>query len=582
MGIRLRTRRARLLVPLLLVTGLLVSAPIGTAQSAAPAVPTTAKASKPRFTTAAGFDVSAPMRDVARQATAARRGAGTLDRPERGPAAAGQGFSGDAAVQSTTGRSPATIDIPSPSVNFEGIPAEANIPILGGLPIPPDPDGDVGPNHYVEMVNTAWAVYSKTGTLLLGPLSLASIWAGFEVPDCEDNSGDPIVVHDQQANRWILTQFTTLGPNYYNCVAISTGPNPTGSYYRYAFSTGVNFPDYPKYGVWRNTYVATTREFAPDDSFAGIGVYGLERARMLNGNPAARAVSVLVGPATGAPEYLTGDGWLPSDWDGTRRPPAGSPNYIVGTQDDEGPYGAPFDAINIFKFFVSFGPSPSATLVGPTTIPVAEFDSDFPCVPPGSRNCIPQPGTSQTDRHPLLPAAADLAAGLPQLRHARVAGDQPVGRGAAGHRRHALVRAAAARRPADPLPAGHLRAGRRRAPLDGQHRPGQEGQHGPRLQRVQRDQRVPRDPLHRPAQGDPAHTLPQGEAVIINGGGSQTDDGARWGDYTSMNIDPGDDCTLLVRQPVLRHHLRPRLEHPHRRLPHARLHRLTRTACAGG
>jgi hypothetical protein len=109
---------------------------------------------------------------------------------------------------------------------------------------------------------------------------------------------------------------------------------------------------------------------------------------MLRGNPTARAVSVLYPP--GAAPWITGDGWLPSDLDGNRRPPAGSPNYLVGTQDDEGPYGAPFDAINLFKFFVSWGPSPSATLTGPTQLPVAEFDSDYPCV---GRQCIPQPDT---------------------------------------------------------------------------------------------------------------------------------------------------------------------------------------------
>jgi hypothetical protein len=540
-GIRVRRRRARLLVPLLLVTGLLVSAPIGTAQSAAPAAPAAAKSTKPKFTAPAGFDVSAPMRDVARQA-AAKAGAGKLDRPERGPAAAGHGFGGDAAVQSTTARQPGQADIPSPSVNFEGIPAEANIPILGGLPIPPDPDGDVGPNHYVEMVNTAWAVYSKTGTLLLGPLSLASIWAGFEVPDCEDNSGDPIVLHDQLANRWILTQFSTLGPNYYNCVAVSTGPNPTGSYFRYAFSTGVNFPDYPKYGVWPNAYVATTREFAPDDSFAGIGVYGLERRKMLNGNPTARAVSVLVGPGTGAPEYLTGDGWLPSDLDGDRRPPAGSPNYIVGTQDDEGPYGAPFDAINIFKFFVSFGPSPSATLVGPTTIPVAEFDSDYPCVPPGSRNCIPQPGTTQridilsyrqrptwrlayrnfgTHESLVTSQSVEAQPGIAGMRwyELRRPGDQPV------------VWQQATYSPADGVNRwmGSIAQDKR-----GNMALGYSVSNGTNV--------FPGIRYTGRLRGDPANTMPQGEAVIINGGGSQTDPFARWGDYTSMNIDPRDDC----------------------------------------
>jgi hypothetical protein len=388
-------RAAQLLVPLLLITGLVVSAPVGTAQGAPASTAVAAQHSAPKVATAAGFDVSPSMRAVAKRPATAKPNADALNRLDRGPAAAAHGFSGDAAVQASKTKAGVAPEIAAPSVNFEGIPATANIPILGGIPIPPDPVGDVGPSQYVEMVNTAWAVYSKTGSLLLGPLSQASLWSGFEVPDCADNSGDPIVVHDQLADRWILTQFSTLGPTYYNCVAVSTTGDATGSYYRYAFSTGPNFPDYPKYGVWPPAYVATTREFAPDDSFAGIGVYGLERAKMLRGNPTARAVSVLVGPGTGAPEYLTGDGWLPADLDGTRRPPAGSPNYIVGTQDDEGPYGAPFDAINLFKFSVSWGPSPSATFTGPTQLPVAEFDSDFPCVPPGSRNCIPQPGTSQ-------------------------------------------------------------------------------------------------------------------------------------------------------------------------------------------
>ena len=536
----MRTRRARWLVPLLLVTGLLVSAPVGTAQGAPEA---TQASLKPKFSSAVAFDVSPAMSDVARQATtAARRATGNLDRVERGPASAGRGFSGDAAVQSTTGRSAASIDIPSPTVNFEGLRGDDNIPVLGGIPVPPDPNGDVGPNHYVQMVNTVWAVYSKTGTRLLGPLSLASIWAGFEVPDCEDNSGDPIVLHDQFADRFILTQFTTVGPTYYNCVAVSTTGDPTGSYFRYAFSTSINFPDYPKYGVWRNAYFLTTREFAPDDSFAGIGVYALERRKMIDGNPAARAVSFLIGPGTGAPAYLTGDGWLPSDVDGTRLPPVGSPNYIVGTQDDEGPYGAPFDAINVFKMFVSWGPTPTASFTGPTVLPVAEFDSDFPCDPVGTRNCIPQPGTTQKidilsyRQRPIWRLAYRNFRTYESLVTNQSVEASP---GVAGTRWYEI------RRPGD-QPVIWQQA--TFAPADGVNR---------WMGSIAQDKRgnmalgysvsngtnvFPGIRYTGRLRGDPANTLPQGEAVIVNGSGSQLTTFARWGDYTSMNIDPSDDC----------------------------------------
>jgi hypothetical protein len=539
-GLRMRTRRARRLVPLLLVAGLVVTAPVGAASGAPRA---DAASPKPKFTSAVAFDVSPSMADVARRA-AATRAAGTLDRPERGPAAAGRGFAGDPAVQSSKARAGVSPEIAAPSVNFEGIPAEANIPILGGIPIPPDPVGDVGPNHYVEMVNTAWAVFSKTGTLLLGPLSLASIWAGFEVPDCADNSGDPIVLHDQLADRWILTQFTTLGPTYYNCVAVSTGPNPTGSYFRYAFSTGVNFPDYPKYGVWPNAYFLTTREFAPDDSFAGIGVYALERRKMINGNPAARAVSVLVGPATGAPAYLTGDGWLPSDLDGGRRPPAGSPNYVVGTQDDEGPYGAPFDAINVFRFFVSFGPTPTASFAGPTVVPVAEFDSDYPCVPPGSRNCIPQPGTNQRldilsyRQRPTWRLAYRNFGTYESLVTSQSVEARP---GIAGMRWYEL------RRPGDQPVVWQQGT---YAPDDGVNRwmgsiaQDKKGNMALGYSVSNGTNVFPGIRYTGRLRGDPANTMPQGEAVVVNGGGSQTDPFARWGDYTSMNVDPSDDCRL--------------------------------------
>src|SRR5256885_2244037 len=151
--------------------------------------------------------------------------------------------------------------VPSPLENFEGIRTLANVS-------PPDPVGDVGPSHYVEMVNLSFAVFTKTGQVVFGPADLGTLWQGF-LQDCQDESGDPIVLYDQLADRWILTQFTTAGPEFFNCVAVSTSGDPTGSYFRYAFSTGTNFPDYPKYGVWPDAYYASTREFGAVD-FAGI------------------------------------------------------------------------------------------------------------------------------------------------------------------------------------------------------------------------------------------------------------------------------------------------------------------------
>ena len=285
----------------------------------------------------------------------------------------------DPLVQSTMGPG----DIPDPVVSFDG---PANIFNVS----PPDPNGDVGPNHFVAMSNLSYAVYDKSGTLLAGPFANNTLWTGFG-GDCEtDNSGDPVVLYDQFADRWLLTQFTASGPTYFNCVALSTSGDPTGTYFRWAIPTpGTNFPDYPKYGVWADAYYISTRDFA--GAFAGIGAYALERDQFVAGNPAAQVISFLAPP--GATPYNTGDGLLPSDLDGSTLPPTGSPNFFVGSMDQGGPYCAPQDALTLWKFVADFSNPPASSFVLTNTIPVAAFDSMFPCTPT-SRDCIPQPGTA--------------------------------------------------------------------------------------------------------------------------------------------------------------------------------------------
>jgi hypothetical protein len=253
----------RMLRPPLFGAGVL-SAALIMAVGATPAGSAPA-AHSPKFTKAVAFDVSKPLRVLAKTARIEARDKDARMSPERGPTMKDKGYSGDAAVQDFSAVS-AVAAIGATIANFEGLSQQDNFNATGRRVNPPDPVGDVGPNHYVEMINLVFGVYSKTGTRLLGPLPLGDLWAGFPIADCTDESGDPIVLYDQTTDRWILTQFTTRGLNpatptvpFYNCIAISQTGDPTGAYFRYAFITqpdtedgGFFFPDYPKYGVWRD------------------------------------------------------------------------------------------------------------------------------------------------------------------------------------------------------------------------------------------------------------------------------------------------------------------------------------------
>ncbi len=150
------------------------------------------------------------------------------------------------------------------------------------------------------------------------------------------------------------------------------------------------FPDYPKYGLWRNSYILTTREFGPTVEY-GIGVYALERDKMLEGDPNARAVKFFLDGNAPGMLPLVGDGLLPPDIDGRRMPANGAPAPLVGTQDNDADYGATFDALNIWELNVKWQANPVASIALKTQLSVANFDSIFPCAPT-SRDCLPQPG----------------------------------------------------------------------------------------------------------------------------------------------------------------------------------------------
>jgi len=553
-GAKRRFRSLRLLAVGVVVAAVLT--PIETAQAGSAPMQFT-----PTFTGPAAFDTSKPLRELAKTASAAKAATSKIEevRPDRGPAVADRGYSGDAAVQASGAARNAAVApqaIPGTIANFEGMSNQDNFNVFGFRVNPPDPNGEVGPNHYVEVINLVFAVYTKTGTLLLGPVDTGSLWAGFPVDECTEPSGDPIVLYDQFADRWIITQLTTRGINFpdeplnlfYNCVAISTTGDPTGSYFRYAFTTGFNFPDYPKIGVWRDSYVITTREFGIlDPSIYGIGVYGLERNKMIEGDPNARAVSFLLqeGPV---PLNLIGDGLLPPDIDGKTKPKSDVPAPIIGSQDDGFPYGATSDALNVWEFDVKWRSTPIASIVFKAQLPVASFDSVFPCAGPlGSRDCLPQPGITNTAQY------------LDILSYRQ----RPIWRLA--YRNTGAYETMVTNQSVEALPGlGGTRWYEIRrtngtysvhqqgtfAPNDGIHRwmgsiaMDKKGNAALGYSVVNATDVFPGIRYTGRLAGDPLGQMTLGEGTIINGTASQTHTNSRWGDYTAMTVDPVDDCTF--------------------------------------
>src|SRR5205809_4857586 len=506
----------------------------------------------PTFSKAVAFDVSPALRSLPLAKKHVADPSKLLEiRPERGPRAQSKGYkSGDAALQALS----AALAIPSPLANFEGLSNQDNFNIFGFRVNPPDPNGEVGPNNYVEIINLVFAVYDKAGNKLLGPIDTGTLWSNFAVPDCTDPSGDPVVLYDQFEDRWLLSQFTTSGLDdptkpFWNCVAVSTTGDPTGTYYRYAFETTSDgifyFPDYPKYGLWRNSYILTTREFGPTVEY-GIGVYALERDKMLAGDPNARAVKFFLDGNAPGMLPLVGDGLLPPDIDGRRMPANGAPAPIVGTQDDNAHYGATFDALNIWELSVKWQANPVASIVLKAQLPVASFDSIFPCAP-GSRDCLPQPGIINPQQY------------LDILSYRQ----RPTFRLA--YRNFGTYEALVTNQSVEALPgvAGARWYEIRRTggsysvyqqgtyvPNDGVHRwmgsiaQDKKGNMALGYSVVNGTTVYPGIRYTGRLSGDPLGQMTLGEGTIINGTGVQLTTNSRWGDYTDMTVDPTDDCTF--------------------------------------
>ena len=465
------------------------------------------------------------------------------------------------ARRTTTGRAvESTAPVPS-GVNFEGLRSTDNIPILGGQVLPPDTIGDVGPTQYVQAVNSVFRVYSKTGTPLTPVRSLGSLFASIGGP-CAANDGDPTVNYDALADRWVITQFGVPDP-FFQCVAISQTGDATGPYYAYQFNAGGNnlFNDYPKFGVWPDAYYQTTNQFEGGVTFADAGVYAYDRRRMLAGDP--NATFIFFNTSELFPGQGIG-GVLPSTIDNsTAPPPPGRPNTFAYFTADE--FGDPQgDALRLFDFRANFdNPAASSfTERAESPVRVAAFN---PLTPTG-RNDVEQPTPAPVNTY--LDTIGDRIVHRLQYRNfgTALAPDETLvvnqtvnvgtGNTVATHQaapRYYQLRAVGGtgqfvvQNQGTFVPEGieptattvpNRWMGSVALDNDGNLALGYS---------VSSLSIFPSIRVTGRLATDPPNTL-QPEVSMIEGSGRQTSTSGRWGDYSSMNVDPVDDCTFWYTQ----------------------------------
>ncbi len=508
-----------------LLTLCLASSPLSTYSQNNNSLPDQAIEHRGEVSAPVHFDKSKPLREM-------------FDRGDRPESARGGRDFEPGRPQPVGNTNPAGIDpLAERSV---GAPSALALPKAGtvGTPVdpsfrvaPPDTTGDLGPNHYVQWVNLRYSIYTLTRdannqitafNLVAGfPKQGNVVWQGFGGRCQTDNDGDPIVQYDQLADRWILTQFAVSATPYTQCVAVSTSPDPTGSYYRYSYSFNRDFNDYPKMGVWPDGYYITYNMFKSGHSFSGHNVCAYERDKMLIG-ASARQICALTTAAASLE---------PSDLEGTTLPPAGSPNLLLSISST---------ALQFWRYSVNWSAG-TGTLTGPSTVAgVAAFSRAC-----GGGACIPQQGTTQ-----LLDSLADrlmyrLSYRNLGTREALVINHSVATGGVSAIRWYELTNATGqtlasalpvVRQQGTFSPSSEYRwMGSAAIDKTGGIAIGYNVSSSSIKPSIRYAYRGPADPLG---------TLGN-ETNILVGPGSQTTTLARWGDYSTISVDPVDGCQMV-------------------------------------
>ena len=471
----------------------------------------------------AKHDLSPPLREMVRQAASIPPGRDSSEALEEGE----ENSSASGAT------SPATPLLPDPVLqsffgpvfnggtllNFDGIGENSNW-------IAPDANAAAGATQLVEWVNVEYAVYDKTtGGLLLGPVAGESLWTGFGGACETDNSGDVIAQYDKLAGRWVMTQHATPSSEQpYQCVAVSLTSDATGFYFRYAFPLPLGqLPDYPKLGVWPDAYYLSTNQ-AVNNVLIGAYVCALDRNAMLDG---------LSATAQCFQQSPTVVSLLPSDVDGITPPPPGAPNNFINL-------GA--NALNLYKFHVDFKNPLNTEFTGPKSIPVAPYT---PACGDGGM-CVPQKGTANKlstlgDR--LMYRLAYRNFGTREsivVNHAVV--NSTGGIGVRWYEIRSLAGTPVIYQQGTYAPDNHFR-------FMGSIAMDKLGDIALGYTRSSTGA-FPSPAITGRLFSEPLGTL-ESEITVKSGLGSQTSS-YRWGDYSSMAIDPTDDCTFWYASQYLK------------------------------
>jgi hypothetical protein len=415
-------------------------------------------------------------------------------------------------------------------LNFDGINEAAQQIASRLLAIPPDTNGAVGGTQFVQWVNYAIAVFDLTkrppNNVAYGPAAGKTLWKGFGGPCETNNSGDPIAQYDKIEGRWVLTQPVFTNP-FYICFAVSTTSDATGTYHRYAFQMP-NFPDYPKLGIWPDAYYMSMDLYTGQGyggKFLGAYACAFDRSAMLNGQDATKQCFQLNS------NYAS---LLPSDLDGTTAPPAGSPNSFMNLGSDS-------KSLNLWQFHADFvNPNKSALSPSPNKpiiVPVDQFTEAC-----GGGICILQPGTktqldSLGDRLMYRLAYRNFGSRESLVVNHSVTVGSSVGLRWYEIRNPGSQPYIYQRGTFAPQSDGNFRwMGSMAMDKAGDIAVGYSVSSSSIFPEIRFTGRVPTDTLG---------TLGAEQTIVFNPppGGSQLKL-SNWGDYSSMSIDPADDCTF--------------------------------------